>query len=229
MTYILILFLFIPLLFYAISAFKIPQKNVRNVDGYFIAYRQVDETSFSNSSIAYAFQLATVYPFLVFAAMGIYLPFILNAFFWGVGIFLFIKSLPRLKEFFGSNITLHGYLGNHYSSSVRTITSILTIIGLWGIIITELFWGSQVLKAVIPVDNLPILYFIMFILAFYVMIYISYGGAPGSFRTDQFQLGVAYFGIFGLLCYLFYASITKSSYQFNFNIATSLSIIFFMA
>jgi hypothetical protein len=57
----------IPLIIYLVSAFTIPKGVIRHPDDFFIAYRQVSTTPFSNSSIAYAFQVATVYPFLIWA------------------------------------------------------------------------------------------------------------------------------------------------------------------
>lgn len=216
-----ILILLIPLLAYLISAFTVKKGTITSPDDFFIAYKRIGTTAFSNSSIAYAFQVATVYLFLIWGASNIVLIPTLNAIFWGVGIFLFSLCLPKLKKFIGSDNTLHGFLGEKYGNSVRFITSILTIIGLLGVAVAEIVWGSSVLYSIIA-DPL-IIYIITVLAAFYVLVYISYGGQISSIRTDQIQLIFSYIGIFGLIVYLLYIAYTFND---NFSPTLSFSILF---
>src|ERR1700687_4561872 len=145
-----ILLVLIPLILYSVSAFTIPKGSIKTPDDFFIAYRKIRTTPFSNSSIAYAFQVASVYPFMTWGGSQIVvLPF-LNAVFWGVGIYLFVWIVPKLKHFMGSDLTIHGYLGTKYGHPIRFWTSILTVIGFSGVALAEIVWGSQVLRAIIP-------------------------------------------------------------------------------
>lgn len=203
-----ILLVGLPLLFYLVSSFTIPKDSIRQPNDFFIAYKKVGTTPFSNSSIAYAFQIATVYPFLAWAASRMFLVPLLNAAFWGLGIVFFMYCIPKLKEFIGSDLTLHGFLGNKYSSSIRRLTSFLTIVGLLGVAVAEVVWGSQVLLPIIK--DKPTLYLVLFSFVFLVLLYISYGGQISSIRTDQLQLIFCYTGVFGLMVYLILIDLVRA-------------------
>ena len=97
----------IPLLIYLIAALAVKKGEIKNPDDYFIAYKNVGTTPFANSSIAYGFQVATVYPFIVWAATGSISLALANSFFWGVGILVFSFVIPKLKDFIGTDKTLH--------------------------------------------------------------------------------------------------------------------------
>ncbi len=189
----------IPLVIYLVCAYTIPKSSAERPDDFFIAHRKVAKIPFSNSAIAYAFQVATVYPFLAWAASKILFVPLLNTVFWGIGIALFAVCLPKLKSFIGSNLTLHGFLGQKYSVGVRRVTSVLTIVGLLGVAVGEIVWGSQVMMPIIHTKGL--LYLVIFVSVFFVLLYISYGGQVSSIRTDQMQLIFSYIGVFGFLTY----------------------------
>jgi hypothetical protein len=198
----------LPLVIYLAAALTIPREAVRTPDDFFIAYRKVSPNPFTNSSIAYAFQVATVYPFITWGCQGVFLVPLLNALFWGLGILLFYRILARLKLFIGSDMTLHGFLGQCYTPLIRRCTSVLTIIGLLGVALAEIVWGSQALLAL--TSNKQTIYVIMFLFTFLVLLYISYGGQISSIRTDQLQLIFSYVGVFGLMLYFLVVCILRT-------------------
>lgn len=194
--------LLIPLLIYLFFGLRLPKGQLQTPNDFFLAKRQVRTMPFSNSSIAYGFQVATVFPFLMWGAWKVLLVPIANAIFWGVGILLFAWALPRLRDFLGKDYTLHRFLSEKYggSISIRFATSLVTVIAMWGVILAEIIWGSQVITAIVPKSDF--FYIAIFLMAFYVLVYVSYGGQPSSILTDQSQLVFSYVGVFGLLTVL---------------------------
>jgi hypothetical protein len=79
-------------LIYILGAFSVAQKDLTHPDDFFIAFKKVGVTAFSSSSIAYAFQMSTVYPFLLWGALNFYFVPLVNTICWGLGIFLFYLS-----------------------------------------------------------------------------------------------------------------------------------------
>lgn len=203
-----LIIILIPLGVYLVAALGVKRTDVRHPDEFFLAYRAVGATPFSNSSIAYAFQVATVYPFLGYAATGQLLAPALNGIFWGVGILIFAMIVNRYSHFFGTHLSLHGLLGTCYAGDhIRIVTSILTIVGLLGIAVAETYWGSKAISAIFPVKQMT--YIVMFLCIYFVFTYISYGGQLSSIRTDQAQIVVSYIGVFGLIAYLLYAFFSR--------------------
>jgi hypothetical protein len=192
----------IPLLIYLIGAFSVARKDLTHPDDYFVAFKKVGVTAFSSSSIAYAFQVSTIYPFLLWGASNFFLVPAINTICWGIGIFLFYLCFNRYKKFIGQGVTLHGFLGNKYGFSVRIVASWLTIIGFLGIAIAETYFGSKVLLSII--ENKTLFYFVVLFSMLFVFSYITYGGQVSSIRTDQLQLIMAYIGIFGLILYFLF-------------------------
>lgn len=198
----------IPLLIYLIGAFSVKKKEFSHPDDYFVAYKKVGVTAFSSSSIAYAFQVSTIYPFLFWGASKFYFVPAVNTIGWGLGILLFYFSFSKYKQFIGSDLTLHGFLGKYYGLSVRKVASYLTIIGFFGFALAETYFGSKVLLSIVADKNL--FYLIIFIALIFVYGYITYGGQISSIRTDQLQLIIAYAGIFGLILYFMYLSLINN-------------------
>lgn len=192
----------IPLLIYITGALSVRRKGLTHPDDFFVAYKKVGKTAFSSSSIAYAFQIGTIYPFLLWGASKFYFVPIVNTLCWGLGIFLFYLSYNKYKHFIGKDLTLHGFLGEQYGKNVRVVASYLTITAFLGFAIAETYFGSKVLLSVIADKNL--FYGIIVVAFIIVYSYIAYGGQVSSIRTDQLQLIVAYLGVFGLLAYFLY-------------------------
>lgn len=190
----------IPLIIYIVGALSVSRKDLKHPDDFFVAFKKVGVTAFSSSSIAYAFQVSTIFPFLLWGASRFYLVPAVNTICWGVGIYLFYLSFDRYKEFIGTDVTLHGFLGAKYGRLVRIIASWLTIVGFLGFATAETYFGSRVLLSIIP--NKDIFYFLIVGALLFVYGYIAYGGQVSSLRTDQLQLVIAYVGVFGLLLYL---------------------------
>jgi Na+/pantothenate symporter len=212
-----IIIILIPLLIYVIGALSVRRKGLTHPDDFFVAYKKVGETAFSSSSIAYAFQVSTIYPFLLWGASKFYFVPLVNTVCWGFGIFLFYLSYNKYKHFVGKDLTLHGFLGERYGSSVRVIASYLTIIAFLGFAISETYFGSKVLLSI--VDNRIIFYGIIIFSLLFVYGYIAYGGQVSSIRTDQLQLIISYIGVFGLFIYLIYLIIAN-----GINISSTLSV-----
>lgn len=214
-----ILIILIPILIYVIGALSVRRKDIKQPDDFFVAYKKVGVTAFSSSSIAYAFQVSTIYPFLLWGAANFYFVPGVNAICWGLGIFIFYLCFNRYKRFIGKGVTLHGFLGEKYGESVRVVASYLTIIGFLGFAIAETYFGSKVLLSII--ESRDLFYIVVFVALLLVFGYIAYGGQVSSIRTDQLQLIIAYVGVFGLMLYFFYLILIS-----NIIVSGALSISF---
>jgi Na+/proline symporter len=197
-----IVLLFIPLLVYVASSLTIPRNSVSSPADFFMAFRRVSAVPFSNSSVSSSWQVATAYPFLAWAVSGTVLVPLLNSVFWGLGILLFSLALPRIRGLFGSDVSLHSYLGDTYHSrAIQMVTSTMTIIGMLGIALGEITWGSQAVS--VAVHGHLTTYVIMGVMVGFVLIYVGIGGQVSSIRTDQLQLVFGYIGCLSLLAVLF--------------------------
>lgn len=197
-----ILIIFIPLLIYLFAALNVKKDIIKHPDDYFAAFKKVGKTEFTSSSIAYGFQVSTIYPFLFWgASMFLFVPFV-NAIFWGIGIMLFYFSFNKISKYLGKGKTLHGLIGETYGQKARVVASILTIVGFIGYIIAELWFGSRVLLSIFPNNNW--IYISVFIFILFIAIYLFKAGQISSIRTDQLQLTFTYFGIFGIIIYLLF-------------------------
>jgi hypothetical protein len=198
----------LPLVIYVVGAVLAAPKQVTHPDDFFVAFRRVGVTAFATSSIAYAFQVSTIYPFLNWGASQSYFVPVVNTICWGLGILLFYLSFEKYKDFIGTDLTLHGFLGTHYGGTVRVVASWLTLVGFLGYAIAECYFGSQVLSALI--SHGALFYGVMFAVIAIVLFYVCYGGQLSSIRTDQLQLVFSYVGIFGLFVYFFYLLLIHS-------------------
>lgn len=192
----------VPLFIYLIAALTVKKDVINHPDDYFAAFKKVGRTEFTSSSIAYGFQVSTIYPFLFWgASLFLFVPFV-NAIFWGIGILLFYFSYPKISQFLGKGKTLPGIMGEYYGNNTRTIAALLTIVGFIGFIVAELWFGSRVLLAIFP--NNDWIYFSAIIFVIFIAIYLFKAGQVSSIRTDQMQLAFTYFGVFGIIIYILY-------------------------
>ena len=202
-----IIIILLPLLLYLIAALSVKKGAVEHPDDYFAAFRKVGQTEFTSSSIAYGFQVSTIYPFLFWgASMFLFVPFV-NAICWGIGIFLFFLSINKVSKHLDKSLTLHGLLGQAYGEKVRLLASILTIVGFIGYIVAELWFGSRVLLSVLPNTNW--IYGIVLIFIGFITFYLYRNGQLSSLRTDQLQLSLTYLGVFGVIIYLLYLTFSN--------------------
>ena len=132
---------------------------------------------------------------------------LVNTVCWGIGILLFLFAFKKWKNFINKDITLHGFLGETYGARVRFVASCITIIGLTGFLISEVYFGSKVLLSII--DNRNVFYVLIFAAILLIFVYVAYGGQQSSVRTDQLQLMVSYTGIFGTMLYLLFLVISN--------------------
>jgi hypothetical protein len=193
----------IPIIIFVAGALSVARQDLKHPDDFFVAYQKVGVIAFSSSSIAYAFQVQTIFPFLLWGASGIYLIPVVNTVCWGIGILLFCLCFERYKQFVGTDQTLHGFLGTQYGQTVRITAACLTMIGLLGFAVAEAYFGSRVLLSI--VSNKHFFYLLLTLALLLVFGYIAYGGQMSSLRTDQLQLMFAYAGVFGLIVYLLFA------------------------
>ncbi len=219
--YFLPVALALPLVAYVWAAMSTPHSKVSTLAGYFTAYKQVGAAPFSNSSLAYAFQVATLFPFLYWGVGGQLLPAVVNSIFWGVGIFLFraaFRSILQRLDNSNDPKTLHGLLGETYPSDaiqkrteavypsclrrcwtaflskpVQLTAAGVTIFAMLGVALAEAYWGMQIVKVLVPEDT-PAYYILVLGALFFVLVYIWYGGAWGSMKTDMLQLVFSYIG-----------------------------------
>jgi len=198
-----------PLMLYLGAAFSLKKRSITSPDDFFAAYKKVGVTAFSSSSVAYNFQVSTIYPFLLWGISNIYLIPIVNTLCLGLGILLFWVCYPKFCQFIGKDVTLHGILGEKYGSALRVIASYMTIIAFLGFAISETYFGSKVMLALI--DNKNLVYLIIVGTLLLVYCYIAYGGQLSSIRTDQLQLIISYIGIFGLMLYFLYLIISSNT------------------
>lgn len=191
--YLGILVIALPLTVYVLGALSVAPSDIKHPDDFFVAYKRVGTTAFSSSSIAYAFQMSTIYPFVAWGASHFYFVPAVNTICWGLGIWIFYGCFERYKQFIGTDLTLHGFLGQHYGTKIRQIASWLTIIGFLGFAISETYFGSKVLLSLISDKSF---WFYALILGAMLLVfgYIAYGGQISSLRTDQLQLMISYIG-----------------------------------
>jgi len=207
--------LIIPLAAYIYAAMSAPKSRTSTLAGFFTAYKEVGAPPYSNSSIAYAFQVATLFPFLYWGATGQLLPALVNALFWGIGIFSFRAAIiPIIRSLRDSNDvnTLHGLLGTTFNSIlVRKVSALITILGMTGVALAEAYWGMQILKVIVPADT-PAYYALILGSLLFVLAYIWYGGAWGSMKTDMLQLAFSYIGFTLAFLYVIFAVLSGPSF-----------------
>jgi hypothetical protein len=203
-----LIIILIPLIIYVSAALSVSRKQIENPDDFFVAFKKIGVTAFSSSSVAYNFQVSTIYPFLLWSISNFYLIPSVNTFCAGLGILLFYCCYPRYKKFIGKDITLHGILGETHGGVVRVIASYMTITAFLGFAISETYFGSKVMLSFMPDKNMT--YLVVFGVMIFVYGYIAYGGQLSSIRTDQLQLMISYLGVFGLMLYLLYLVIINA-------------------
>ena len=175
---------------------------------FFLAHKRVGQNEFSNSSIAYGFQISTIYPFLFWGASSFLIVPITNSVCWGVGILLFYLSYQRIERVIDSGNSLPGLLGEKYCRETQVTASGLTIVGFSGYIIAELWIGSRIVFAVYPESDFA-LYYTVGIAISATLLYLGKYGQRASIVTDQIQIILSYLGILGVFVYLLFIVVQK--------------------
>lgn len=209
---------------YLIPAALLHRSSYRFSRDYLVSARGTSDGIFQNSSIAYAIQLATFGPFFVWGVSGDWIPGVWNSAFYCLGLSLLyffrrpIADFVRVALSNDRSITIHEFIAHFHGHSpwVRIIASSLTIVALWGIVMSEIFGISAALAPLLGTG--PEGSFLLVICLFFLMFaYSTLGGNDGVMRMDQLQLGVGYIGLFAAvvgMIFLFsqsYLSGTQSS------------------
>lgn len=187
------------LLLYLLVARGAGKRVLTHPDQFFLSKSNHDDNQFAASQISYALQMATVYPFFLFAFSGMWWLAVWNTIFYAVGIVLLYAVLPKFMkghfQLIGSSKTLHGFIGNlHGAPKLRQFTACMSLVGFTGLAAFEIVWGARVLKVLFH-GNISIYYLAIAILAFYLVLYLWLGGQRGTINTGQYQLVIAYVGI----------------------------------
>src|SRR5262249_44562333 len=108
--------------------------------------------------------------------------------------------------------TVHEFIARHHGndSRVRLAASLLTVFALFGLVLGEVFGIATVLKPVLQ-DNIDATYMFVFAMLLLMFFYTVLAGNAGVMRSDQAQLGVAYFGLFSSAAILLYLLIKAPS------------------
>lgn len=187
------------LLLYLIVARGAGRRVLTHPDQFFLSKNSHDDSQFAASQISYALQMATIYPFFLFAFTGIWWLAIWNTIFYAIGIVLLYAVLPKFMkghyQLVGSSKTLHGFIATlHNAPKLRRFTACMSLIGFTGLAAFEIVWGARVLKVLFH-GNISIYYLAIAILGFYLVLYLWLGGQRGTINTGQYQLVIAYIGI----------------------------------
>ena len=185
-----------PFVLYIVVTFT-ADRGTDDPDTFFLARGKITSLDFTNTSVAYGFQIASV---SIFFAWGFHygIGAFVNPFFWGLGILFFLSMLPRLTSFLGSAQTLHGFLGKSYQShSVTILGAVMTLFGFLGAFTAELVWGSTVLSMV--KDDPVFITITTSVMGLFVLFYVLRAGQVSVVKTDQFQLIFAHSSFVALL------------------------------
>jgi len=194
------------LLAYLLIAWRAGKTKMTHPDQFFLSKSEHDSNQFAASQISYALQMATVYPFFIFAFSGTWWLALWNTLFYAIGIFLLYALLPQFmadhSELVGSSKTIHAFIGNlHNAPMLRRFTAIMSLVGFTGLASFEIVWGARILKVIFN-GNTSIYYLAIVILASYLVLYLWLGGQRGTINAGQIQLVVAYVGIHAAVAWL---------------------------
>lgn len=212
-----------PVAIYVLSVVERRQYARTSESQFFLAKDSLNQFEFSNSSIAYGFQIASI---SIFVAWGYTfgLGALVNPIFWGLGILLFSVAIRRVTESLRDNETLHGYLARSYGSQpLGVIGASMTVIGYLGALTAELSIGSTVLSVIIP--NKYAIAFVVSALALGIATYVWLVGQHAALQTDQLQLGFFYLGFISLALAFSWLAIDKNGNVPGVTIATLMLFV----
>jgi Na+/proline symporter len=176
-----------------------PRTGFDDPEAYFLSKGSHSSAEYGISQIAYFLQMATIFPFFVFAVLGQWWMAVWNIIFFALGIFLFERCLTRFqrsaKETVSESATIHALIAKlHKSESLRVVSAFLTIAAFLGLAVFELTWGAHALRVLFGPDD-HIYVFSIILLATYLIFFVWTGGQRATLKTDQFQLIFAYVGL----------------------------------
>lgn len=178
------------------------KKLPKTVDDFFTANGSLDETSFVDTSVAYAYQIAAISLFAYWGfEYGIWTVWV--PIFWGIGfsILAYYTKKGFVTKFVEGNNgdTIHGLLMNHYKvKTIAILAGIASMLGLAGTAFFEAEFTANIAANLINSDgsisnnanSYSIWIFISFVLV--ALFYIIIGGQRAIVKTDSIQLKVGF-------------------------------------
>lgn len=184
-----------PLLYILVTLISKPVKSTAE---YEYGARNLNPSAVLDSSIMYALQVAAV---ALFATWGYLYGFVavMVPVFWMAGYILMALVLSdRFLNKFAIDDgfrTLHDYIsGSGKSKTVCIVAAMLTIVGLAGPAMFEVFTVGRALAATTPIIGPVGGSGLALAFLFVAVIYMTRGGFPGVVRLDHLQLAIGYGG-----------------------------------
>jgi Na+/proline symporter len=161
-------------------------RTIRSTDDFFIFSRRLSGGSVFATLFAAEMSIATV--FIAFFQLAPILGFQLFVaiFTFAAGQAIIWLAIPRIKAANQSRYTLAKYIGAVYgSTTIRTLVSLVSIIGFAGLFATEIVVGSKIVAALFvgKFVYFASVFAVFFIVTFYTML----GGFRNVVATDRIQ------------------------------------------
>ena len=205
-NYIVFISIIISLLVYAYAARNARNEAKGTADDYYLAKGTTKPSEFAVTQTAYQLQMATVYPFFLFAFTGNWwIGFVNNVgYFLGIGIYFLL--LPFFSKgsanIVGKSSTIHDAIARlHSLPYLRKLTGWMTIIAFAGLAAFEITWGSRVFRVLFDGGD-SVYYLAISTLAAYLVLYVWAGGQRANIGAAQYQLFFAYAGLHSLVAWL---------------------------
>ena len=182
-----------------------------NVKTYFNCGKQLDRTEFGNSFAAASTSLATVLFFFVTLGLENGLYILISPLSYLIGIVLFNKTiLPNLQKYGYTDIsksdkmsvgsTLGLFMERRYESKIiKTMISLITILGIISILLIELYVGVDIFNIFIKTEYREIALILISTVAF---TYTGLGGLNTVVKTDRLQFRFMLFVSFVIVIWL---------------------------
>lgn len=219
---------------YFLPSFLSRQRRVESLAEANVAARPTSPSIFTNASVAYGVQMATFVPFFLWAASGEFLQILLNTVCLGFGLGLLVVFRRPILEHLRvaliaeRQVTLHGFMADQHgrAPAVQICAGLLTIIALCGIVVSEVFYMTSVLQPLLGLRDQHF-YLVMALMILVMFFYTITGGNDGVQRADQFQIGVAYAGLFSSLGLLLAGTTGRLSAVVSGSIGLSMLLLIF--
>ncbi len=180
----------LPILTYMVMGLR-RSSRAKTVDDYFIYSQRVSPRDYANTFVGYALQMGAVFLFAYWAILyG--LGALWTVLFWGLGFLLLYFLLPRFLLFHKTPMTMHQYLATRYGAGrkLQTLAASATILGLWGTMMAEIDYTSQIYAPVLPTERYQLLLGAGFLI--FGTLYIIANGYKAEVNTERYSVPAAY-------------------------------------
>jgi hypothetical protein len=191
-----IILFFVPIItFVFIGLTKYKPSN--SISEFYTQSGHADESSYTQSTVAYMLQTATTFYFIYWGfhyGLG-NIWYILS---WMGGIYILKRYSSSIsKKFCGKFTTLADFLSENKSYALKLLTALVSLIGFSAIVYVETYFGAQLGVNIVnakpdPSSTTWWIFFLTLLLGSFI--YSVYGGLKKVYFTDKIQLGVAYLG-----------------------------------